>query len=145
MIQLRAATIDDCWDLAENLRPRDRQELALGRSATPLDKIIAAWKGSAPCEAAVTSQGALVCMWGVQTYPGGLGSIWMLGTPALTSVPLAFLRGCRPVIHRAASGHSVLACAPWRKNTLHLRWLQWLGFQPHDTCHPLYLPHFLHV
>ncbi|KAF1049329.1 hypothetical protein [Xylophilus sp.] len=145
-MNLRPATIDDCWTLADSLRSKDLQELSLvADGASPLDKALRAWAGSEVCEAFETDAGQLVCVWGVQRFPGRLGSIWMLGTPRIEEVPLSFLRACRPVIARASAGFDVLGCAPWRENALHLRWLSWLGFTPRDTGHPVFLPHYLHV
>jgi hypothetical protein len=59
------------------------------------------------------------------------GDVWLLGTDALATRPLAgqFLRqsrfwltalheGCAPILHNVIDA----------RNTLHIRWLQWLGF-----------------
>lgn len=142
---LRTALHPDCLDLVTNLRDCDRQELALSGGDSDETKVIRAWHRSPMCEAILTPDHKLAGIWGVQPLSPGVGSIWMLGTPALESIPLSFLRACRPSILKAHKQYPTLACAPWRDNALHLAWLKWLGFTPNDVGHQHFIPHYRHV
>jgi len=144
-MNLRPAIPPDCWRLAANLRDCDRQELALSGEGSEGFKVIRAWHGSPICEAIETPSGELAGIWGVQPLSLGIGSIWMLGTPELESIPLSFLRACKPSIQKAHAQYPTLACAPWRENALHLNWLRWLGFTQNDVGHPHFIPHYRHV
>jgi hypothetical protein len=118
---------DGDWrHVAEHIRPADRAELtALGRlpEQALLDGVrlsqlcFTIWMGGNPAAVfGATPQGA----------------IWLLGTPAIARHSAWFLRispGCVNVLH---------SCSPvlWNwvdaRNTVHIRWLRWLGFQFHD-------------
>jgi hypothetical protein len=58
------------------------------------------------------------------------GLIWLLGTPLLERYPMTFLRRCRPVLADLyeESGTELLWNHTHRPNTLHHKWLKWLGF-----------------
>lgn len=58
------------------------------------------------------------------------GLIWMLGTPAIEKYPMTFLRRCKPVLDRLydESGCDLLWNHTHKPNTVHHKWLKWLGF-----------------
>lgn len=123
--------------LAANLRACDRAELRLSiGDADPYGHILGLWLDGDRCEAILTDPGVVAGVWG--TAPGptdGVGLIWMLGTPAITDVALPFLRACPGRIDQAHDAYDILACTPWRENSLHLAWLHWCGFTALDPGH----------
>lgn len=125
--------------LIVNLREEDRLELDLcleGSGLEAVDAVMEMWAGAGICEAILTDSGALAGVWGVGADPAsGIGLIWMLGTPLLPGVAFPFLRECPRVLARAHETFPILACTAWRENTLHLTWLEWCGFVPHDPGH----------
>jgi hypothetical protein len=120
----------DTWNLANDLRPEDLQEIALGSGRDPHDVLMDGWHRSDICETVWARAGIPAAIWGVTPTPESkLGSIWMLASPEIESVSLPFLRACQPRIDRAHALYPVLACASWRGNDLHHRWLRWLRFK----------------
>ena len=136
---LRPATYDDCVSLAPRLRECDRTEIALGSGRDPLDVLLDGWTFGAHEEAIVTPSGSVAAIWGVMPLAKDTGAIWMLGSPEIEQVSLPFLRACRPAIERQHERFPRLACASWRGNALHHRWLRWLGFSATDVGHPHFL------
>jgi hypothetical protein len=129
-MNLRPATIDDCWSLAPRLRSQDLQEIAHGSGLGALDAVVGAWKNSHFREAICTDDGLVVAIWGVTSTPQeGLGSIWMLGSPEIELVSLPFLRACEPRVRAQHERYRFLACASWRGNHTHHHWLRWLRFK----------------
>lgn len=123
--------------LAANLRACDRAELRLSiGDANPYEHILGLWLDGDRCEAILTDAGAVAGMWGTIAGPSdGVGLIWMLGTPSINAVALPFLRACPGRIDQAHATYDILACTPWRENTLHLAWLNWCGFTAFDPGH----------
>lgn len=117
--------------LARNLRRPDRDELFLGTGQEdPTDSLWDAVLASAFCESLRFNDGELAAIWGVVPLPAATGSIWMLCTESVEWRPSQFLRACPGLVQYAHVSYPTLLCAPWRGNALHLRWLEWLGFEP---------------
>lgn len=123
--------------LAANLRACDREELRLSIGGADLyGHLLGLWLEGDHAEAILTDSGVVAGVWGTTGSPtAGVGLIWMLGTPAITTVALPFLRVCPGRIDRAHDTYNILACTPWRENTLHLAWLNWCGFTAFDPGH----------
>lgn len=123
--------------LAANLRACDREELRLSiGDAGPYGHILGLWIDGGTTEAILTGAGVVAGVWGTTPGPShGVGLIWMLGTPAINEVALPFLRACPGRIDKAHDAYDILACTPWRENTLHLAWLNWCGFTAFDPGH----------
>jgi hypothetical protein len=145
---LRPANAFDVGYISDHLRLADKRELAASQPGVPFRQIVkAAAESSVICETIANgsrSFGGPVGLWGVVPTPE-FGSIWLVSTDHLESISLSFLRACRPAIARAHALFPTLACASHRDNTLHLNWLQWLGFTANDVGHPHFIPHTRHV
>lgn len=127
---LRPATRGDCLELSATLRACDRQEIALGSGRNPFTVLWEAVSRSDFSETIETLGGDVAGIWGVTpTHQPTVGAIWMLGSDHLEAVSLPFLRASGPSIARALDLYPILACASWRGNPLHHRWLRWLGFE----------------
>ena len=144
-MNLKPTHPDDLPLLAATLRACDLKEIELGTASLPLEAVTTACGYSDFTQSIWTEAGLLAGSGGVAARQPGVGSIWMLGSPELESIPLSFLRACRPAIARAHALYPTLACAAWRENALHLNWLRWLGFTQNDVGHPHFIPHYRHV
>lgn len=130
---VRLATRADAISLAPRLRKEDVEEvehsgglppeIAL-RYALQISNIAYAvvWKGNVIALFGVTGQ----IDWGDGP---GVGHPWMLASPELTSIRKSFLRECRDYVKNWLSVHGTLDGYVWAKNTVHIQWLQWLGFE----------------
>jgi hypothetical protein len=95
------------------------------------------------CSAILDSETAVLCLspttgipialYGVGTFPRfpGIGFVWMHGTPALAGESRReFLRLGRVGLEELTERYGLLVCFADIRNTLHTRWLRWMGFCP---------------
>ena len=54
--------------------------------------------------------------------------IWLVATEEVANHPVTFYRLSRRIFHKLSKGCNCLENFVYYKNTLSLRWLQWLGF-----------------
>lgn len=133
-MNLRPATRGDCLELSATLRVCDRQEIAMGSGRNPFVVLWEAVSRSDISETIETPEGEVAGIWGVTlSHQPTVGSIWMLGSDHLGSVSTPFLRASAPSIAKAHALYPILACASWRGNTLHHRWLRWLDFKQFEA------------
>lgn len=136
---LKPTVLADVHYLAQRIRACDRMEIQLGSGAKPIDVLRKAVNRSVIRETITTPSGSIAGIWGVVPIQDDLGSIWMLGSADLETIPTSFLKACRPAVAQAHVKFPTLVCAPWRENHLHLRWLRWLGFTIEEVGHPHFL------
>lgn len=78
----------------------------------------------------VMSGGKPVAMFGVAPVPGDsvTGIVWFLGTDGITKITTRFLRESRKWLDHISAPYELLTNVVHIHNTIHLRWLRWLGF-----------------
>lgn len=125
----RLAQLEDAKSLAPRLRVADWIELdaaghepertlseacAHGAYAIVLNDQVEGMFGCVPCE----------------DDPEHIGYPWLLGSDAMGKNPIRiqFLRESKVWLEAMHERYPVLVNAVWEENTLHLRWLEWLGF-----------------
>ena len=73
--------------------------------------------------------GEPVAMGGVDASIPDVGVIWMTSTDAIVKHRVKFLREtCKPMLDRLHEDFPILTNMVDARNTLHHRWLRWLGF-----------------
>jgi hypothetical protein len=130
---IRPATREDAVDLAPRLRQEDVLEVLYGSDFTPEEAL--------PYEIAVSEEayavvwkGQVIALFGVvNTLNWGddnqEGFPWMLASKELKDVRKSLLRTCVPYVRRWLQTYTKLSGYAWAENHVHLKWLQWLGFQ----------------
>lgn len=134
MLEIRPLTVGEAVTIVPHLRKADLEEIRAGRgndydpekavveAVIISDKAFGAWMG-----------GELVAIYGVSTEAGGhngySGAVWMLGTEGIEQIPMTFLKGCKQYISTLETGFQVLDCLSDSRNTLHHKWLKWMGFE----------------
>ena len=78
---------------------------------------------------AVLLDGKVVCIFGVGGPKGGMGVPWMLASDLLKDISKPFLRECKEYVQEMSRGYTSLYNVAWSKNVVHIKWLQWLGFE----------------
>lgn len=123
-------TPKDLEDLARLIRKEDEQELWHIMKLTPMEAVKACYRKSDWCYSAFMG-GKLVCLFGVSPAYGmkGVGVPWMLATDEINKVKKTFIKHSRSIVQQMHMDYSVLSNLAWSKNTTHIRWLRWLGFQ----------------
>jgi len=139
--QKTQVTREDVDFLVRHMRSEDRAEArAFVGPCSPDIHVADLW------EACVTSDMAAViylpgtvtpmALYGAGSFPEfpGVGFIWMHGTPDIAGAGRwAFLRSGRYGVAELQGKYALLVCYADSRNTLHTRWLRWMGFTPLAT------------
>ena len=127
---VRGATEDDIPLVAPRLREADRNEVLAVTGVAPelslRGMVQAADQAFALCTEDGTPQGLL----GVTSVSGleDAGYVWLLFTDALYDHRIEFLRRCREWLSILHTTHPLLLNYVDERNTVHVKWLRWLGF-----------------
>lgn len=116
--------------LKDRLRAADRRELqALGRN--PGDSLADGFDKSKPHAFTLDRRGHPVAIFGCVPVPAPVrfGSVWMLATDELREVRFSFLRHSRRWLQRITQDCRVSGNLVDSRNTLHVRWILWLGYR----------------
>jgi hypothetical protein len=116
--------------LAACLRSADRRELEALSDRTPAEILREGGMNSLPSCTIVGNSGLTAGMFGVNDEGNGVGRIWLVGTDELVSKQMRsqFLRECRRYFQGMERMYRLLHNEIDERNTVHIRWLQWLGF-----------------
>lgn len=129
---VRPSTIEDVEFTFLNMRQEDVDE-CLAAKVEPLDALLFGLKFGDVCytllDPKTGNPGAMlgVCPSGDPSF----GKIWLLGTHAIESNSVTFLRNSKPTLRRLfdEGGYAALGNYTHADNHLHHRWLKWLGFK----------------
>lgn len=142
MLYERQAAVDDALFLAANMRQADKDECMASAGLNPTQVLETAYEHSTILRAVVLGPPKgnhnVVALYGTVPYDTsiGLASVWMLGTDQLVQGGMTFARRCTEYIDWMHSYYPALFNFVDARNTLHLRWLKWAGFnfiQRHET------------
>jgi len=127
---IRPATPEDVHAVGRNLRPADRDEIRAVTGAPPLLVLPECVAQSRATWTMYGLSGEPVGLFGVQDVFDNpdVGWVWMVCTPTIERYPFHFLNKSRellPVIH---SFHPLVTNHVDERNTVHIRWLRWMGF-----------------
>lgn len=127
---IRPATIDDVRHVARNLRQEDRDEVRALTGAPPELMLPECFKVSRATWAIHGWDPEPRGLFGLQDVYDNpeVGWAWMVLCPIVTEYPIHFLRGCRDLLPLAHSFHPIVTNHVDERNTVHIKWLRWLGF-----------------
>src|SRR5688572_10898171 len=116
--------------LAYCLRKADRNELHALSDKHPAEILREGGMISAPSCTIVGNSGLTAGMFGVVDEGNGVGRIWLSGTDELVTNPLRrqFMRESKHYFAGLERMYKLLHNEIDERNTVHIRWLQWLGF-----------------
>jgi hypothetical protein len=118
--------MEDARHIAANMRQADRQECEALTGAPP--EIILPQAIGKPGVITWEVDGVPVAMGGVDQSIPHVGVVWMATTNDIIKHRRKFLRVCRPMLRRLHQNFPILTNLVDARNTLHIRWLKWLGF-----------------
>ena len=126
----RAYRAGDEFDLAPRLRMADLQEIQAASGSNPIYALQEGAEHSVPSCTIIGNNGFVAGMFGVLPEKDGYGRVWLLGSDELVSKPLSrqFLKECRSYLHVMERNYQLLGNLIDERNTVHVRWLKWLGF-----------------
>lgn len=117
----------DVTYIAEFMREADRAEIRSHSGREPLEALSFAF-AECPRRWTIEVDGRPAAMFGVYRS-GDIGQPWMLGTDLLVRAQWWFLRRSRKWLPVIAQGCDYLANVVDCRNTVHIRWIQWMGFR----------------
>lgn len=126
-LYVRIAELDDCKVIADNIRDADRDEIQAASGQTPLVGILAGYEHS-DVPFTILADGVPAAMFGAGPAAPGVGMIWLLGTDLLLGNTTRFLRESRFWLEQCARPYDLLFNYVDARNTVHIRWIEWLGF-----------------
>ncbi|WNG30460.1 hypothetical protein F0U62_45475 [Cystobacter fuscus] len=131
MISVRLAQARDACFLAPRLRTADLQEIAAVTEESPLEVLKRSISVSVPCYSVVDEQNQALALFGAAPvqHLESTGFVWLLGSKELEEHAFIFLRQCRGWIERLHEHYRILGNYVDTRNQVHIRWLQWCGFQ----------------
>lgn len=126
-VLVRQARAPDVEELAPKLREADRAEIhaLLGLSAqAALTRHLSRARRA---YTAVSDDGPFL-MFGVESSSVlGVGHVWLVGSSRIEQMSMRFLRQSRFWMAELAKDYAVLTNYVDERNTVHVRWLEWLG------------------
>lgn len=140
-VVVRQAEASDAYPIFKKLRDSDRAELH-AHGLNPLQAIVSSILESDKSYC-MEYLGDPVFIFGVKdSNIEGLGAVWGMGTYTMRPVHRLFLRHCRSFLPELQEGYKAIGNIVDARNTLHRRWLEWMGFEFGHTIKygPLDLP-----
>lgn len=114
--------------LAPKMRLEDVAEVKAASGLSPLEALLTGLDVSNECYTAWADD-APIAMFGVcPSENASCGRIWLLGSDVIKAHRIDFLRKSRDWVDWFQSRYPVLHNTIDARNTVHIRWLQWLGF-----------------
>jgi hypothetical protein len=143
VIDYQPATLRDAVWVGANLRPEDEQEVRTVTGAAPHWAVPVAYRSSKTCIAMRyrnslgTTTRRPLAIYGVADDPNcpELGSVWMLATPRISRVSVAFIKAAPAILDDLGAGYAGLHCVADARNHLHLRWLDRCAFSRNGEVH----------
>jgi len=137
---IRPAIPTDCVEIARNMREADLMEIKAGGWTDPLlclmdsyerteKPFTGVWKGVPCCIFGVTRVRYRMFDDDGNWCSRGMGAPWMLGTDQVGTARWRVLRESQKWLDVVKVDYDILYNRVHSKNTVHIRWLKWLGFQ----------------
>lgn len=125
---IRRATREDAISLSSRLRKEDLEEIGHGTGLPAELALLYSLKVSDEASVVVLD-GEPIIIFGINGYPGQVGFPWMLASEKLKDVWREFTPESKAWLKRMLAKYQTLENKVWAGNTIHIRWLKWLGFQ----------------
>lgn len=127
---VRVARLEDAFKLASHLRTEDLIEIrSAHKDRPPYKSLVDGIVISSPdCWTIEANNGDIIGIFGVARVSETVGSVWLLGSGRIKSIQREFLRHSRFWMDMIQEKYPLLGNVVYAENTIHIRWLKWLGF-----------------
>lgn len=131
MITVRRSIVPDVFPIAKDMRDADRDEVAAAVGMPPDQALLQGYVSSTECYTIYEINGGTpVGMFGFTEIDPKLSAcVWMLGSNRLLNNQWTLLRRSKEWVNRIQSRYPLLFNVIDRRNSLHIRWVEWLGFK----------------
>lgn len=110
-------------DFLENVRAEDILEVKISLGSDEVPRMY--FEKSTVVKDADT--GEVYCIGGVEHSVFGEHIVWMLCTYRVEEKPVMFLRKTKEIYEEYINKYKHMLNYVWEKNTVHVKWLKWLG------------------
>ena len=133
-LAVQPAQLHDAFIVGHKLRPADKLEILemRGQDSSPAAAVVEGFHMSKR-PMSVYCEDRPVAMFGIVPVTDKDAVIWLLGTEEIEDHPMTFLRHSKEWLERGISGYDFIYNFVHRENTLHIKWLEWLGFDFLDS------------
>jgi len=128
MPYIKITDVNDVKFLSKNLRKEDIDEIKANSNSNPYHALYTGYKYSHLPLTIMNDENIPVMILGVIPHGKNLGMIWLLSSPEIKNISMPFLRNCRGVLDLFHKSYPVLYNYIDARNTVHVNWLRWLGF-----------------
>lgn len=128
MPYIKIADFKDAKHLAKNLRQEDIDEIKANSNVSPFHALTQGVKYSHLPLSIMNDENKPIMIMGVIPHGKNLGMIWLLSSPEIQLISIPFLRNCKGVLNLYLKSFPILYNYIDARNTIHLNWLKWLGF-----------------
>lgn len=117
----------DIPEILPIIRQADRDEI---EGALQIDLASSIEEGLSDCCKAskIVVDGQVVAIFGDTAHDAHTGIPWLISTVHVERHPKAFLQVCKPEVEEMLTRHQTLLNFVDVRNTVAIRWLEWLGF-----------------
>lgn len=112
--------------MCSEVRQADRDEVRAYTGSTVLNALVKGITGS-KLSYTVKLNRTPIAIFGV-VGEESFGTVWLLGTDAIQLIKRPFLRQSKAWLAHLEEGYELVGNVIDARNTLHIRWLHWLGF-----------------
>lgn len=128
MPYIKVSSHEDVKKLSKNLRKEDIEEIKANSNSNPYHALYTGVLYSHLPFTIMSDDDNPIMIMGVIPHGKNLGMIWLLSSPEIKNISIPFLRNCRGVLDLYLKTFPVLYNYIDARNTVHLKWLRWLGF-----------------
>lgn len=127
-LEVRKADIRDVFYIHDKLRAVDNYEILAASGLAPLEALLEGFRRNKEnyCitkdDLPIAIGGVAVAQDGFEAYP------WLLATDELVRHQHFFLRVSKPFVQDMLLRYPKLRNYAYARNTVHIKWLKWLGF-----------------
>lgn len=130
MITVRDLRLLDVFAASMDIRAADELECYAAVLQGVASHTASAWSFMHYKRVALDEDGRLLCAWGVDPAgPPEVGYVWLFATTKAVPRAAAIHRNLKVEMEAIEALYPVLECWADSRNTVHHRWLQWLGFR----------------
>ena len=123
---VRKTRMSDAKYISSRLRKADLMELRANSGSAPDVSLMHSVWASNPCYT-ICLYGEPIAIFGICPQKD-VGVIWMMGTDKVLRIKTTFLKASKEWVNYFLELKPILFNFIHEKNTLHIKWLRWLGF-----------------
>ena len=124
----RTTTTEDVEWVASHLREADLEEVKASTGRSPLETLTLGVDGSIIHESILADSDKPIAIFGVVETAPNTAAVWMLGTKEIETHAKPWLRQSKKAMSELNEKYELLYSYVDARNTLHIRWLKWVGY-----------------